>query len=292
MSKKELNIYYKGAKQKIKYYGNLNESQIKSTVKQIFKIKEPLEQIYFQDEDGDIIILNEQIPSGLLIHVFVEPDSYPKNPLKELNIKEKEGLMKFHWIPEKNTGGWINNNIKNIFNKYLYTTVNDNDPHPPARSSCTFEKGIHFFVLRKPVLPCYSLLLITEESTIFDDSCIRFSQKAIGIFNGRPEEHRNSNDELFAINLGILIDMENKKCIFYDYDKKTKRKIIYMSNNKEMEGYEAPIDFQKAKLLAWIKRDVQNRGKIGITILNGGCIPIPEWVKNSYNWKDDSCIII
>ena len=59
MSKKELNIYYKGSKQKIKYYDSINEDQIKKTVKQIFKINEPLEQIFFQDEDGDILILNE-----------------------------------------------------------------------------------------------------------------------------------------------------------------------------------------------------------------------------------------
>ena len=59
MSKKELNIYYKGSKQKIKYYDTINEDQIKKTVKQIFKINEPLEQIFFQDEDGDILILNE-----------------------------------------------------------------------------------------------------------------------------------------------------------------------------------------------------------------------------------------
>ena len=59
MSKKELNIYYKGSKQKIKYYDSINEEQIKKTVKQIFKINEPLEQIFFQDEDGDILILNE-----------------------------------------------------------------------------------------------------------------------------------------------------------------------------------------------------------------------------------------
>ena len=59
MSKKELNIYYKGSKQKIKYYDSINEEQIKKAVKQIFKKNEPLEQIFFQDEDGDILILNE-----------------------------------------------------------------------------------------------------------------------------------------------------------------------------------------------------------------------------------------
>ena len=46
MSKKELNIYYKGCKQKIKYYDTINEDQIKKTVKQIFKINEPLYKFF------------------------------------------------------------------------------------------------------------------------------------------------------------------------------------------------------------------------------------------------------
>ena len=36
MSKNEINLYYKGVKQKIKYYGNFNEKSIKSTAKQSF----------------------------------------------------------------------------------------------------------------------------------------------------------------------------------------------------------------------------------------------------------------
>ena len=78
MSKNEINIYYKGIKQKVKYYGNFNEKTIKSTVKQIFKINEPLEQIYFQDEDGDILSLDEQTPSGISIYIYVETDAFPK----------------------------------------------------------------------------------------------------------------------------------------------------------------------------------------------------------------------
>ena len=275
MSKKEINVYYKGNKQTLKYYGSLEEDQIKKTLKQIFKIEEPIEQIYFKDEDDDILILNSQIPSGISIHLFVEPDSIPKNPSKALNVENKDGLIKFHWIPEVSNAFDVNNKLNVIINKYLYTTVNDNEVHPHVRSSCTFEKGIHFFVLRKPILSYYSLLLICDENTNFVNYCFNNDQKAIGIFNGKPEEN---NYDLYTINLGILVDMEHKKCVFYNYDKKTKRKIIYIKNGKEEEGFEAPIDFQKAKLLAWLKRDACNPGKKGITILNEGCIPVPSWV--------------
>ena len=82
MIKNEINIYYKGVKQKLKYYGKFDEKSIKTKIKQIFKIKEPIEQIYFQDEDGDILALNEQTPSGISVYIFVEPDEVPKNPSK------------------------------------------------------------------------------------------------------------------------------------------------------------------------------------------------------------------
>ena len=276
MSKKELKVYFQGKMQKIKYYGSLDEDQLKKTVKQIFKINEPIEQIYFQDEDGDILILNDQIPPDLSIHIFVEPDSIPKNPSKELKVEEKEGLIKFHWIREENKISYVNGRLDVIVNKYLYTTVNDQDTHPHVRSSCTFEKGIHFFVLRKPALDHYTLLLICDEDTIFTNYSVGYQQKAIGFFQG--ESNENTNDDIFAMNLGILVDMEHKKCAFYDYDKKIKKKIKYMKNKKEEEGYEAPIDFERAKVVAWLKKDSMNKGKIGITILNEGCIPVPSWI--------------
>ena len=272
MTKKELNVYYKGCMQKIKYYDSIDEDKIKKTVKQIFKINEPLEQIFFQDEDGDILVLNEHIPSGISIHIFVEPDSIPKNPSKELKIENKQELIKFHWIIEKGTDN--SDKLQNVIvGKYIYTTVNDNDVHPYVRSSCTFEKGIHFFVLRKPLLISYSFLGICDENLKIEIS--KNEREIIGIIHGYPNDDNDDSNDLYTANLGILVDMEHKKCIFYDYDKKIKRKIQYL--NKEV--YEAPINFGKAKVVAWLKRDVCNYGKKGITILNEGCIPIPDWVK-------------
>lgn len=37
---------------------------------------------------------------------------------------------------------------------------------------------------------------------------------------------------------------------------------------------------KKLKIFVWIKRDGCNKGRKGITILNEGCIPIPDWVKD------------
>jgi len=99
MEKNEINVYYKGVKQKIKYYGKFDESSIKSTIKQIFKIEEPLKQIYFQDEDGDILCLNDQTPSSISVYIYVEPDSVPKNSSIALKVEQKDAnLIKFHWV--------------------------------------------------------------------------------------------------------------------------------------------------------------------------------------------------
>ena len=38
------------------------------------------------------------------------------------------------------------------------------------------------------------------------------------------------------------------------------------------------IKSDSVKLIAWIKRGAYS-DKSGITILNGGCIPVPNWAK-------------
>ena len=242
MSKNEINFYYKGANQKIKYYGKLDENAIKSTAKRIFKISESLEQIYIQDEDGDILILNDQTPSGISVHLFVEPDPIPKNPSTALNIPiSTENLIKFHWIIDKvnDDDNSTDYNLDVIINKYTYTTVHDSYTHPPARSNCTFENGRHFLVLRKTCFNYYSMITVSDENkkNLFQN------EGDVGIF-GDVEEENN-----FTENLGILIDMDKKKCIFYDYDKKQKKRIQYIKcDTTILKEFEAPIIFNKVKI--------------------------------------------
>ena len=61
MSKKEINVIFKSKTQKIKYYGSLDEDQLKRKIKHIFKIKESLDKIDFQDENKEIIDLSKRI---------------------------------------------------------------------------------------------------------------------------------------------------------------------------------------------------------------------------------------
>ena len=65
----------------------------------------------------------------------------------------------------------------------MYTTLNRNDTHPSVRSSCTFEKGKHFIVLRKPKLSYYTMITVT-----YDNNKNAYDQKeTIGYFDGFPE---------------------------------------------------------------------------------------------------------
>ena len=275
MEKKEINIYYKGVNQKIKYYGKFDAVSIKSTIKQIFKIEEPSEQIFFQDSDGDILCLNEQTPSGISVHLFVEPDRIPKNPSTALKVDNKSpNLIKFYWV--KVTDPIINNNLDVIQDKYIYINTNHDETHPGAKSSYAFEKGRHFCVLRNPPLGAYSAIGFVDENkkSIYEDGkeMGRYSTE-IGIFHGYPYERVN---DIFTKNLGILIDMDKKICRFYDYDQKAKIKVGFRKDGKYLEEFEAPIQFQKGVIFVWIKRGRRE----GVTILNEGCIPVPDWIKD------------
>ena len=55
--------------------------------------------MYFQDEDGDILCLNDQTPSSISVYIYVEPDSVPKNSSIALKVEKKDkNLIKFHWV--------------------------------------------------------------------------------------------------------------------------------------------------------------------------------------------------
>jgi len=68
-----------------------------------------------------------------------------------------------------------------------------------------------------------------------------------------------------TLDIAIFIDMDRKKCIFYDYEKKK-----IMTQGK--------ILTDSVMLNGWLKMG-SCRQEQGMTILNEGCIPVPKWVK-------------
>lgn len=291
--KKTLKVYYKGVCQNLKYYGDIEIDNIKETLREIFSIKENPNQMYFQDEDGDIIILNKNIPSDLSVFLYVKPDSIPKNPEHALeinrNVSENYNSSKFHWIIDPN--GDTDHKNTNLENKYIYRN-NSNDGHSLGniRSSISFKTGVSFFVIRVSNFPHYSFLKVVDENKKVEfgkEYDINYTNIGLGATRSLDyvEPHK-------VYNIGVLINMINKFCIFYDYDKQQKLKCIKDSytiytrrddkpasiNIVKGEPLEGKILSDNVKLVAWIKNDAYKENS-GMTILNEGCIPIPEWVK-------------
>ena len=65
--KKTLHVYYKGSEQRIKLYDGTKEEKILKLIKRVFKITAPDERIYFQDENGDLLLLPTSFPKDLSI---------------------------------------------------------------------------------------------------------------------------------------------------------------------------------------------------------------------------------
>ena len=289
--KKTLNVYYKGICQKIKYFGDIDIEQTKQMIKELFNIKENLNQIYFQDEEGDPIILNKNIPSELSVHIYIKPEAIPSNPENAIKINDSvlnSHYQKFYWIFDPD--GESDHENSDISNKYIYKNKSSSgNSKGNVRSSISFKEGISFFVLRVGNFPHYSYLNIVDEGVKFsinNEYDIKYTN--IGLGGSKSMNYVRSNE---VYNIGILIDMNKKRCVFYDYDKKEKIKCLkdtYSSvlrdgknefiNMKEGEPLEGNILSNSVKVIAWIKGESPDENS-GISILNEGCIPIPDWVK-------------
>ena len=275
--KKSIFFYHNNTKQTIKYYGKFNPISTKKILKDRFFIEEEIDQIFFQDKDGDILILNSNIPNNITVYLYIQKDLIPKNPSKTLkisnNIKLEKPLLKFHWILE--------NEDKNrkyedaIVNKYIYKNTKYDECHPSARSSVTFTTGVHFFVIRVGTFDSYECLrVVDDDSPDINDEWNYNHNTLIGFSCNLDIPHKYGD----SVDIGILIDMEKKICAFYNYEKKEIINRGYSYYPKEYIPMIGKIKSDAVKIIAWLKRGHYYE-KEGMTILNEGCIPIPNWVK-------------
>jgi hypothetical protein len=265
-NEKSIKFYYNNKTKKIKYYVKFDVKSVKKILKSYFLIEESIDSIFFTDEDEDILILNSNIPDNLSVNLFIQKDLIPKNPSTALKIsnninsnnKSQKPLLKFHWV--------IENDKKKekffdcIVDKYIYKNINDDEVHPSVRSSVSFTVGTYFFVIRVGSFDCYESLAIVEDEFPDFHNLSNYNEKTfVGYqYMDRACEHKRTD-------IAIYIDMEKKKCRFYDYEKKK----ILLSGK---------INSDSVKLYAWLKRGCTDLTE-GMTILNEGCIPIPDWVK-------------
>jgi len=261
MDKKCILVYYRDIMRKISYFGSFNEKTIKSSLKTLYHIKEPIEQIFFSDEEGDIIVLEgDNVPNELKVHLYIEYDPIPKNPENELEIKanDNSNLLEFHWVIFDKTINPDDWNGLISENKYTYKAIHNEKDHPIVVSSASFTKGRFFFVIRKGITKYYSALCVIDSEYQYDPlKTVYNCDKYIGL---------KGNDNAYETqNIGVFIDTIKKKVEFYDYDGK---KLLFSYN----------INFESAKFIGWIKGK-SHGDENGYTILNKGCIPIPNWVK-------------
>lgn len=262
MSQKCINVFFKDIKRKISYFGSFNEKTIKSNLKILYHIKEPIDHIFFTDENGEIMILEgDNVPNNLNVHLYIEYEPIPKEPEKELDIlvSNTQNLVKFHWVffdESVNAEEWKESISQN---KYTYKAIKNNGKSNPfVVSSELFSNGKFFIVIRKGWTSFYSALCIINSEYKFQTNEYPYN----------CDEYKGIKAmDNYVQNIGILIDIPNHKVKFYDY---CNHKLII----------EEDINFQSAKLVAWLKGTHCDDGN-GFTILNEGCIPVPD----CDNWK-------
>lgn len=93
---KTLHVYYKGSEQRIKLFDGTEEDKILKLIKRVFKLTVSDDKIFFQDENGDLVILPDIFPQDLSIYIYIEPE-YPE-PKKQIdNVEHSKILPGFKW---------------------------------------------------------------------------------------------------------------------------------------------------------------------------------------------------
>ena len=93
---KTLHVYYKGSEQRIKLFDGTEEDKILKLIKRVFKLTVSDDKIFFQDENGDLVILPDIFPQDLSIYIYIEPE-YPE-PKKQIdNVEHSAILPGFKW---------------------------------------------------------------------------------------------------------------------------------------------------------------------------------------------------
>ena len=100
--------------------------------------------------------------------------------------------------------------------KYIYINTYRTDVNPSVSSSSSFTVGTYFFVLRVGSFYCYeSLAIVDDETPDYHSRKYSYNPKTfVGYQYMEDVDGHNAKD--FA----IYIDMDKKKCRFYNYEKK------------------------------------------------------------------------
>jgi len=222
-NEKSIKFYYNKQLKVIKFLGKFDLDSVKKNLKSHFLIEESIDNIFFIDEEEDILILNSNIPDNLTVNLFIRKDFTPKNPGTALKIskninsnnKSQKPLLKFHWIMENEKMKKLYGDLC-IIDKYIYINTYRTSSNPSVSSSSSFTVGTYFFVLRVGSFMAYeSLAIVDSETPDFDSGFYSYNPKTFVGYR-----YMVNVDGHEAKDIAIYIDMEKKKCRFYNYEKK------------------------------------------------------------------------
>jgi hypothetical protein len=73
---KNIHVYYKAIKQTFSVADGVTEDEMFNTLKRIFRISEPISEFFFQDGDGNILIIPHIIPDELRLNLLVRMSDF------------------------------------------------------------------------------------------------------------------------------------------------------------------------------------------------------------------------
>ena len=260
---KTLHVYYKDSVQKIKVYDKTGEDQILKLIKRIFKITAPDEKIYFQDKNGDLLILPEVFPQDLSIYIYIEPE-YPE-PNKQIEHSTENILPGFKWITVAGEN-YVSDD------GYIFIAPNKrtrSDGCSTVHSTTTYTKGKLFCKLLWKPQTFQSIGVVSPDEEV----------KELYYFLGDT----NVFDSVYLVPefggpfyISFLLNMDEKYMEFFILDGK---------DGNVKETHKLTFNYSKVVIYAGGK-------KYGsIQILEGGSSPIPEYALKKKT-KDSICIII
>ena len=74
MEGKKIDVYHKGIKQTIKVFDNTSEEDLTNFIKKIFHLNVNNSHIFFQDEEGNFLLIPKIIPNGLKVYLYIESE--------------------------------------------------------------------------------------------------------------------------------------------------------------------------------------------------------------------------
>ena len=254
MEGKKIDIYHKGIKQTIKVYDNTSEEDLINFVKKIFHLNVKNSQIFFQDEEGNFLLIPKIIPNGLKVYLYIEPEY--KQDISQ--IKPNNSLLPgFKW---DNTISNYDGKAKVSNDGYVLGEKYQSSGWTPVVSTTIYKTGKLFCKLniREDV---YQALGVCNLQ--YDGLKLHWDTPNVIAFDSDQVYYNNSNnDNDFIKPYAFLLNMDKKKFIFYELKNDQYKMMISLSFN-----------FDEVKIYGWVK-------SYGFSILEGGSSIIPDYLKD------------